>query len=154
MGYTGAPLRERRGASIRRCDRCGGSEPAPRSNQSSTLQADSDSSNAVIADGGRATDSPMKPITIPFTLGRPSANEPFGRRRCRRGQQPGKRPSCNCTNIALRINDAIDQGGQGLERLLFFNVEFVAIVHAAHSADYMPKAPLGVVARDPGAAHE
>ena len=36
MNNTAAPLRKRGGASIRRCDRCGGSEPAPRSNQLST----------------------------------------------------------------------------------------------------------------------
>lgn len=57
-------------------------------------------------------------------------------------------------DIVPRIDDAIDQRGERLEGLLFLRVEFVAIIHGAHSADHMPKTPLGMVTRNAGPTHE
>ena len=57
-------------------------------------------------------------------------------------------------DIVPRIDDAIDQRSERLEGLLFLGVEFVAIIHAAHSAYHMPEAPLGMVARNASPAHE
>ena len=52
-------------------------------------------------------------------------------------------------HISLRIDNALDQRGQSLECVPFLCVEFVPIVHAANAADYVAKAALGVIARDP-----